>query len=70
MKLLKSVPAALAAAGLMIAQPAFAQENPEVDELGVPRAAQPLMWLLGLVAISVIAGLLFEDNEDVFPQSP
>jgi hypothetical protein len=70
MKLLKSVPAALAAVGLIVAQPLAAQENVPVDEIGVPKAAQPLTWLFILVAIAVIAGLLFEDNDDVFPQSP
>ena len=53
MGLLKTLTAGLAGAGLMIAQPIMAQENVEVDELGVPKAAQPLVFLLGVVALVV-----------------
>ena len=76
MRILKTLAAGLAGAGLMIAQPAFAQEastgEVEVDEFGVPKAAQPLVFLLGIVAFVVALNLIFADEgyDGSFPVSP
>ena len=74
MKLLKSLPAALAAASLTFAQPALAlanhgDEDVPTDEMGAPKAAQPLVFLLVIVALAVAAGLIFEHGSDT-PHSP
>jgi hypothetical protein len=74
MSLLKTLTAGLAGAGLMLAQPAFAQNAADVpvDEMGVPKAANPLVFLLGITALVVVLNLLFEDDgdDDSFPTSP
>ena len=74
MKLLKFLPATLAAASLSFAQPALALANhaPDVpvDELGAPKASEPLVFLLLVVAGAIIIGLLFEDDSSSFPTSP
>lgn len=63
MRLFKTVSAGLAATGLILASPVMAQDVP-VDEMGVPQAAQPLVFLLGIVAFAVVLGVLFEDDDD------
>jgi hypothetical protein len=72
MKLLKSLPAALAAGALTLAQPALALANHNddgpTDEIGAPKASEPLVFLLIIVAAAVAAGLIFEHNDH--PHSP
>ena len=69
MKLLKSLPAALAVAALTLAQPVLAQDpdNHEHDALGIPKSAEPLAFFLFVIAAAVAAGLIFEHHH---PHSP
>lgn len=73
MKILKTLPAALAAGALTLSQPALALANDRddvpTDEMGAPKAAQPLVFLLLIVAAAVAAGLIFEHHGDQ-PTSP
>jgi len=73
MKLLKSLPAVLAAGTLTLAQPAMALANHNdadvpTDEIGAPKASEPLVFLLILVALAVGAALIFENHDH--PHSP
>lgn len=71
MRKVKGLMAGLAAAGLMLVQPAQAQEANELESaLGVPSGAGLLTFLFVLVGLGVGAGLLFEDGNDDRPASP
>jgi hypothetical protein len=70
MKSIKGLMAGLAAAGLMLAQPAQAQEANELESaLGMPAGSGLLVFIFVLVGLGVAAGLIFEDDSDR-PTSP
>lgn len=74
MKLIKSLPAAFAAASLAIAQPALALAGPDtdvpVDEIGAPRPAEPLVFFMLIAAVAIIAALLVGESGGNAPVSP
>ena len=73
MKPVKTLLATMAAGSLALAQPSLALANHgddvPTDEMGAPKAAQPLFFLLLIVAAAVAAGLIFEHGSNT-PHSP
>lgn len=55
----------VAAAGLMAAQPALAQQGDEFEEgIGAPEGSGPVMFLFLMAALVVGLALIFEDGSD------
>jgi hypothetical protein len=67
---MKSLMAGLAAVGLLLAQPAQAQEANDFESgLGIRSGSGLLIFIFVIVLIGVGAGLAFEDD-DGSPRSP
>jgi hypothetical protein len=70
MKSVKGLLAGFAAVGLLVAQPAQAQEANDFESgLGVPAGSGLLVFLFVVAALSIAAGIAFEDSNDR-PTSP
>jgi hypothetical protein len=70
MRKIKGLMAGLAAAGLLLVQPAQAQEANDFEAgVGAPEGSGLLVFLFVIVGLALAAGLIFEEDNDQ-PTSP